>query len=82
METKNRVAEMKMDLENIPIPDMIHLLKKTGDILVTNLLKDTLILSKLHTTKRKIENQMREEKVENKAHQTQLKEVTDRSTGC
>ena len=59
LETKNRVAEMKMNLEDIPIPDMIHLHKQVGDILFTDLLKATLGLSKLHTLKRKIENQLR-----------------------
>ena len=29
IETKNKVVEMKMSLENIPIPDMIHLSKQT-----------------------------------------------------
>ena len=42
--TKNRVVEMKMDFKNIPIPDMIHLYKKTWDILFADLLKDTLKL--------------------------------------
>ena len=64
-----------MDLEDIPIPDMIHFHKQIGDILYTNLLKSTLKLSKLETTKRKIENQLRQEKVENKAHQTQIKKL-------
>ena len=27
--TKNKVAEMRMNLENIPVPDMIHLNKHT-----------------------------------------------------
>ena len=31
--TKNKVAEMKMSLENIPIPDMIHLHKQAGYII-------------------------------------------------
>ena len=73
--TKNIVAEMKMDLENIPLPNMIHLHKQTWDILFTNLLKATLRLSKLRTSKRKIENQLRQEKVENEAHQTQIKNL-------
>ena len=64
-----------MDLEDIPILDMIHFHKQTGDILFTNLLKSTLKLSKLEITKRKIENQLREEKVENKAHQKQIKKM-------
>ena len=75
LETKNRVVEMEMDLENIPIPDMIHLHKKTRDILFTNPLTDNLRLSNFHTTKRKMENRMIEEKVENKAHRTQIKKL-------
>ena len=45
--TKNRVAKMKMNLENICIPDMIHLHKQTGDIIFTDMLKATLKLSRL-----------------------------------
>ena len=41
----------------------------------THLLKITLALSKLQTLKGKIENQLRQEKVENKAHQTQIKKL-------
>ena len=70
LEIKNIVAEVKMNLDDIPIPDMIHLHKQTGDILFTHLLKITMELSKLQTLKGKIENQLRQEKVENKAHQT------------
>ena len=66
---------MKMDLENIPIPYMIDLHKETGDILFTDLLKSTLKLSKLEITKRKFENQLRQEKVENKTSQTQIKKL-------
>ena len=75
LENKNKVAEMKMDLENIPIPDMIHLHKKTCDVLFTDLLKATLKLSNLHTCKRRIEIQLRQEKVENKSHQAQIKKL-------
>ena len=73
--TKNKVAEMKMRLENMPIPYMIHLHKKTGDIIYTDMLKDTLKLSRLQSSKRKIENHLREEKVENRSHQAQIKEL-------
>ena len=75
METKNRVFEMKIDLENIPIPEMIHLHKKTWDILFTDLLKATLKLSKLQTIKRKNDNQLRKEKVEKKSHQAQINKL-------
>ena len=66
--TKNKVAEMKMSLENIPIPYMIHLHKQTGDIIYTDLLKETLKVSILQSSKSNIENQLGKEKVENKAH--------------
>ena len=42
LENKNRVGETKMNLEDIPISNMIHLHKKIGDILFTNLLNATL----------------------------------------
>ena len=45
--SKNIVTEVKMNLDDIPIPDMIHLHKKTGDILFTHLMKITLASSKL-----------------------------------
>ena len=66
-----------MNLEDIPIPDMIHFHKQTSDILFTNLLKSTLKLSKLEVTKSKIENQLRQEKVENRAHQAQIKKLQE-----
>ena len=73
--TDSKVVEMKMDLGDIRIPDMIHLQKHTGDIFFTTLLKSILKLFKIEITKRKIENQLRQEKVENKAHQTQIKKL-------
>ena len=71
--TKNKVVEMKMKLENIHILGMIHLHKKVGDIIYTDLLKATLKVSRMQSSKRKIENQLRKEKVENKAHQQPIK---------
>ena len=71
--TKNKVVEMKMKLENIHILDMIHLHKKVGVIIYTDLLKATLKVSRMQSGKRKIENQLRKEKVENKAHQQPIK---------
>ena len=73
--SKNTVAYVKMNLDDIPILDVIHLHKQTGDILFIHLLKITLALSKLQILKVKSENQLRQEKVENKAHQTQIKKL-------
>ena len=73
--SKNKVAEVKMNLDDIPIPDMFHLHKHIGDMLFTHLMKTTLALSKLQALKGKIENQLRQEKVENKAHQTHINKL-------
>ena len=56
IETKNKVVEMKMSLDNIPILDMIHLHKQTEDIIYTDMLKEILKVSMLQSSKRKIEN--------------------------
>ena len=44
--TKNRIAEMRLNLKYIPIPDMIHLHKQTGEVIYSDLLKATLKVSK------------------------------------
>ena len=73
--TKNKVAEMKISLENIPIPDMIHLHKQRGDIIYIDMLKATLKLSRLQSSKRKIENHLILIKVKNKDHKAQIKKL-------
>ena len=45
--TKNKVAKMRMNLENILVPDMIHLHKQTREIIYSDLLKATLKVSRL-----------------------------------
>ena len=54
--TKNKVVEMRLNLENIPILDLIHLYKQTGEVIYSDLLKATFKVSKLQYTKTKIEN--------------------------
>ena len=44
---KNKVVEMRINLDDIPVLDMIHLHKKIGDIIHTDFLKSTLNISKL-----------------------------------
>ena len=70
---KSKVDEMRLNLENISIPDMIHLKKYTGDVIYSNLLKSTLKVSKFHSTNNKIKNKLRQEKVEIKAYQKHIK---------
>ena len=50
----SRVAEIGMNLDDIPIPDLIHLHKQKGNILFIELLKTTLKLSMLEVTRSKI----------------------------
>ena len=54
---------------------MIHLHKQTGEALYSDLLKATLKVSRLQSTKSKIENWLRKERVENKAHLQQIKNI-------
>ena len=73
--TKNRVAEMRLNLENISVPDMNHLHKQTGEVIYNDLLKATLKVSRMKSTKTKIRNQLRHERVENRAHQQEIKKL-------
>ena len=54
---------------------MIHLHKKNGDVIYSSMLKSNLKVNKLQSTKNKIENQLRRERLENKAYQQQIKKI-------
>ena len=60
--TKNMITEMRLIVKDIPVPNMIHLHKQTGEVIYSDLLKATLKVSKLESTQTKIENQLRKEK--------------------
>ena len=62
-------------METILVPNMTHLHKQTREIIYSGFLKATLKVSKLQSTKRKAENQLRQERVENKAHRQQIKNI-------
>ena len=64
-----------MNLENIPIPDMIHLHKQARDIIYIDTLKAIFKVSRMQSRKSKIENQIKKEKLENKAHQQHIKKL-------
>ena len=71
----NKVAEMRMNLKNTPSTGMIHLHRETCDIIYTDFLKETLQVSKLQSSKKRVEYLHRKEKVEDKSHQTQIKKI-------
>ena len=73
--TQNRVTEMRLNLQKIPVPDKIHLHKQTREAIYTDLMKATLKFSKLQTTVSKIKGQLKQEKVENKIHQQHIKNI-------
>ena len=73
--TGNKVVEIRMNLNNIPTTDMIHLHRETSDIIYTDLLKETLQVSKLHLSKKRVEYLLIKEKVESKGHQKQIKKI-------
>ena len=64
-----------MNLNNVTTTDMINLNIETSDIIYTNLLKATLQVSNLQSSKKRVEYLLRKEKVENKSHQTQIKKL-------
>ena len=42
--TENRFLEMRLNLQKIPVPGKIHLHKKTGEVIDTDLMKSTLMV--------------------------------------
>ena len=60
---------MRTNIENNPNPNMIHFQKEVGEVIYSDLMKDTLKVSRLQSTKIKVENELRHKRVENKAHQ-------------
>ena len=52
--TKNGIAKMILNQKDNPVPDMSHLHKKTGEVIYSDLLKDTLKVSNLQSTETKI----------------------------
>ena len=66
--THDRVLEMKLNLQNIQVSDKILFHKQTGKVIYTDLLKATLEFSKLPFTLSKLENQLKQEKIENKTY--------------
>ena len=55
----NKVVEMRMNLKNIHATYMIHIHRETGDIIYIYLLKATLQVLKLQSSKRKVGDLLR-----------------------
>ena len=64
-------------MQKIPIPDKIHLHKHTREMIYTDLLKSTLKVSRLQATVGKLENQLKQEKIENKIYQQHIKKLQE-----
>ena len=54
--SRNEVAEMRINLDDVLAPYMIHLHKQKGDIILTNFLNSTLKISRLQSGNSKAEN--------------------------
>ena len=68
-----------MNLGQVPTLDIIHLNRETEDILNTRLLKSTLQMSKLESSKTKTRDLLRKVRVENKALKVQFQKFQDES---
>ena len=71
----NKVARLKVYPKKVPKIDVIHLHREIGDIIYTDFLQDTLQISKLQSNKKRVEDLLQKEKVENRAHQAQIKKL-------
>ena len=56
--TENKVVEMRMNLENIHVPDMIHLHKKTREVITLTCLRPLSKFPGYSQPREKIENQI------------------------
>ena len=70
-----KVSDMVVKLDKISVLDKIHLHRHTDDVLYSYLLKATLKITKLHSFMEKLENQLRQEKVENKVDSVEHKKL-------
>ena len=77
MNVGNKVSKVNVNLENIPTTDVIHLNRETNDILNTRLLKATIQMPKMETNKKKTQDLLRKERVENKALTSKIKKLQD-----
>ena len=73
----NKVSKVNVNLENIPTTYMIHFHREIGDIIYTRLLKSTLQVSKMESNKKKAQDLLRKEKVENKAFRIKIKKLQE-----
>ena len=77
MTVGNKVSEVNVYLEKIPIAYIIQFHKETNDIIYTRLIKSTLQVSKMESNKKRVEDLLRKEKVENKALRIKIKKLQD-----
>ena len=71
----NKVSEVSVNLEKISTTYVIHFHRETCDIIYAKLLKSTLQVSKLESNKKKAQDLLRKEKVENKALRINIKHL-------
>ena len=66
---------MRLNLQKILVPDKSCLHKQTEEGIYTDLMKDAFKASKLQSTVSRLENQLKQEKVENKTYQQHIKKL-------
>ena len=73
--TGEKVAELKVDPKRVPKTDMINLHQGISEYLYADVLQTALQIYKLTTGKKRVEEMLRKERVENKAHLEQIKKL-------
>ena len=69
----DQVSEIKIDLNQISVPDLVLLHKQSTDILYINVLNLALMNSKLQGKNEKLEARLKQEQAANAANQKQMK---------
>lgn len=69
----DQVSEIKIDLNQISVPDLVLLYKQSTDILYINVLNLALMNSKLQGKNEKLEAILKQEQAANAANQKQMK---------
>ena len=75
MITGDKVVELKVDLKRVPENNIINLHQGIIEFLSTNVLQAALQGSKLTAGKKRVEEMLWKERLENKAHQTQIRKL-------
>ena len=75
MITRDKVAELKVDPKRVPKTNIINFHQGISEYLYADVLQAAPQITKLMTRKKRVEEMIEKERVENKAHLAQIKKL-------